>query len=154
MSCSGANCPVRACPPLDVPSSVLNWKHFFELRARSHTHVIMYSAAVPYTYPARHRALPCSYSWEYGSCNWLSHNTQMLWLYRRSHWLLSVPWLRGRVLKWCCCLHGVCFLGDISSGNKHFAVISMLDRCSFQSIINFLDEVIVMSRPLNVLGMA
>lgn len=36
-------------------------KKKFELQARSHTHVIMYSAAVPYTYPACHRALPCSY---------------------------------------------------------------------------------------------
>lgn len=58
----------------------------------SHTHVIMRAAAVPCTYPGRRRALPCSYSWAYGSSTEPGHRlaARRCWGRRGlSHWLVS-----------------------------------------------------------------
>lgn len=52
---------VRRQSRTGMPDALCSSKTFSEQRARSHARAIMYSAAVPYTYPAGHRALPCSY---------------------------------------------------------------------------------------------
>lgn len=56
-------------------------ENILEWRTHSHTHVIMYSAALPYTYPARRRALPCSYGWQYGLATGF-HTTHRITVHR------------------------------------------------------------------------
>ena len=103
-------------------------KTIFEQRARSHTHVIMYSAAGPYTYPARRRALPCSYGSEYGPATGFhtthSHSAQMPGLRRLSYCWMSVLCLKLAICR-----------GLLTSRRTQIPVFSAPNKINCQSKI-------------------